>query len=254
VRRRGSAALLLFAGLIAGCTPTQDGPAPAVRPDLPPSPAAPVAVAPVGVARDAAMSPEPQLDPDEAKSWTEPDVVLALARDCRWMPPAEDASGDAPGRASPLSCTLEFEQSCVPDPCFDEDQRTCKPACLRGCNDCADACGSRCETCKRDCRDEACRRSCASTCGWCHATCLKDKDRCTSGTCGDAYATCRKRLLAEWKRSACPAVCPRVRACLDKCYKGPEPATCTERCQAQMGACPERYYSVCVMGGEPTAD
>jgi hypothetical protein len=150
----------------------------------------------------------------------------------------------------PLSCTLEFEQSCLPDPCFEEKQDECKPACVNACNECGMNCAATCNACKTACQDDACRRACATQCAECHDGCLRIEDRCSTGVCRQRFMECRKKIVAEWKRTTCPVVCERVRACVDKCgSQSKSPMACVDTCvKKYMKGCPQRFYGVCIGG------
>jgi hypothetical protein len=174
---------------------------------------------------------------------------VAPAPDCDWDPsPSEDRGPD------PLSCDLEFEQSCVPDPCFDEGERDCKPACKKTCTDCASSCKKSCGACKAACTDDACRSACAGHCGTCREACVQAKDQCTSGTCGQRYRACNKKMAEDWKKGGCAGVCPAVAQCVQACTPDPSGSmdACVGRCKTRMKGCPARFYGMCVMGATPT--
>src|SRR3990167_5785835 len=82
----------------------------------------------LGVA--ACRSAEAQSAPEPPASWTDPRVIAELAKNCAFDPddiPQEQRkqwTGEMyPGKRSPLSCALSFDQSCVYDPCYDEETR-----------------------------------------------------------------------------------------------------------------------------------
>ncbi len=196
----------------------------------------------------------PRLDDDAggATSWTDPSLVARLAEDCRWAPAWLDQSlGEGQSR-HPLSCTLEIVQSCFPDLCFEEDEDTCKPRCVTACGACNAGCATSCETCKSTCTDARCKQTCAERCGACRDDCLRAEDRCRTGTCGAAVAACNKKLKADWKKSTCAKVCPRVRECGHNCWGEKDPEPCVERCKARlMTGCPDQFYSYCMFDASP---
>ena len=214
----------------------------------------PAALAPVAVAPPASATPAPTptVTPDLslAKAWTDSWVVSALAKDCRYEPEAESED-----RPSPLSCKLEFEQSCVPDPCFEASAHACKPACAKACDGCGAKCVKGCESCKAACKDDTCTKACAEKCGACRQECLTTMDSCATGTCGKAYAACQKKVSAEWKQGGCAAACTRVVPCVDECFQLTAPgaaAKCNARCEKLMGTCPSKFFTNCAMGAHPS--
>lgn len=239
------AGLLLLSA--SACTGAQSGPG--AHPEAPPvaSALAKPAAAPPTARADVAAADAG--DPEDAKAWTDPAVAERLAADCRWRP---TRGADKPYRESPLACGLDFEQSCVADPCFDDDQERCKPACVKTCQACGDGCASTCESCKAGCADDACRRACAARCGECHAACLREEDRCKTGTCGQAFAACHARLGAEWRRGGCTAECERVYDCAAACEDKNPLGPCATACATKhMRRCPKRFATWCVAGAAP---
>lgn len=238
--------------LPVACTRTRE--APKVRADTPVAvavadaapPTAPSVAPAAAVRQDAAPASVPTLL--DAKAWTDDVAISALAKDCR-----AEVKPEHDYESHPLSCQLEFEQSCIPDVCFDEDQRDCKPKCKKGCDDCSGACATKCEACKAPCADEACREACATKCGECRQACLTAKDECTSGTCGKAFRVCRARVTAEWNKGGCTKACKRVEPCAQKCFEeGGE--NCQDKCKKLMGTCPTKFFANCVMGGDPSLE
>jgi hypothetical protein len=215
----------------------------------------------------ASAAPEPHVDasvaspatpaiasaptPPPETSWTDGAVVAELAKDCAYQPPDHDEMNP-----SELSCKSGlFGQSCVADPCFDEDQQDCKPSCEKACNGCAGQCITACKACKKPCKDDDCKRTCAVTCGQCRQACLTAKDRCSTGTCGQAYSACSKRLQAEWKNSGCRSGCAAYYTCFEDCTRSEHDSTpCIDRCRKPLlRVCPAPLARMCVLnGGGPT--
>jgi hypothetical protein len=180
-------------------------------------------------------------------AWTDPDVVVELATSCRFAPPKATTVGEI----SPLSCEAGmFDQSCVYDPCFNDNQDKCKPKCKSACDACATHCTSACETCKKPCKDDDCKMACATTCGACRQECLKEKDHCISGTCAAQYERCHTDWRARYFKSACPAACPKFRTCFDACTStGDYDAACVDKCRAKARpACPGDLLILCENG------
>jgi hypothetical protein len=238
---------------LAACTPIATSTAPSDPPARAParSDPAPRPTPPSSSTPASTPSLAPSEGPRGASAWTDAVITDRLTKDCAWEPPVT-SSADEP---SPLACSLELEQSCLPDPCFDDDQQTCKPACKKACGDCAATCTKDCQSCKHLCADEGCRHACAATCGSCRQACLSVKDRCASGTCGQAYSACRKKLTEDWKRSTCKVVCPRVSQCAIACRTDDNVEKCTAGCRKRlMAGCPERFLGMCLVGADPTID
>jgi hypothetical protein len=60
-------------------------------------------------------------------------------------------------------------------------------------------------------------------------------------------------LEADWRRGGCTKICPAVSACAQKCWEGENGKVCAEGCKKKfMGACPERFFGMCMFGGDPT--
>jgi hypothetical protein len=208
------------------------------------------APAPPPPASASSSTPPPPSAPDP--SWTDESVLAELTRDCAYQPPDHDAANP-----SELSCKSGlFGQSCVADPCFDEDQKDCKPGCEKACNGCARECTKTCQACKRPCKDVDCERACAVTCGRCRQACLSAKDRCSTGTCGQAYSACSKRIQAQWKHSGCEKACPAYNACFEECNRSSsDTAPCYERCRKPLlRACPAPLAGMCMFNGGGPAD
>ena len=113
--------------LLAACT--RKGPEPP-RADLP-APSAALSAAPaVARLRD--------VDAGPIAAWTDERAIDGLANSCAFDP----ADAGAPPRAgpwrhaSPLDCRQPFEQACVADPCFHEDEESCKSTCQSTCVSC----------------------------------------------------------------------------------------------------------------------
>jgi hypothetical protein len=228
-------ALTLFA-----CTRTHDAKPIAAEKGTPSPPPTYDAAPDVLVPADTAP-PGPKM-----AAWTDPDVIAQLTASCQFAPPRPENELEE----SPLSCgAWEFEQSCLYDPCFDEEQQKCKPNCKRSCETCAAKCTGACEACKKPCQDDSCKRACATTCGACRQECLTEKDRCVTGTCAEGYTTCKERWEKRYEKSKCPAACPQFKACLDKCP--PEPHwDCAEKCRERVrAACPRDLMTLCEAGG-----
>jgi hypothetical protein len=227
---------------VAGCTkatPIREG----AKPDPGPAVAPAVAIpAPPAEAAAPATTTE--------AAWTDPAVVANLERDCKWEP----AKANEGPPESPLACALEFEQSCAPDPCFDADQNTCKPACLKACSTCSSGCTSKCESCKRACKDDACKHDCAASCATCRDSCIREHDRCKSGKCGQAYTACHAKMAERWNKGGCSAACDVLNECQNKCDEAPHtPGACTKKCLAKFEPkCPPPFGEMCLFGARPT--
>ncbi len=59
-------------------------------------------------------------------------------------------------------------------------------------------------------------------------------------------STCLKAEIAEWKKSQCESVCPKVSSCAEKCDSPYSP--CADACVKKlMGpSCPEKWRAVCL--------
>ena len=170
-------------------------------------------------------------------AWTDEAAVAGLARACGFTPPPP--TNPREGRAGPLSCALDFEQACVSDPCFHEDETTCKEQCVTTCDGCGASCVTSCESCKSSCKDDACRVKCAASCGRCRQECLTARDRCSTAQCAKVYDACRTKLVSTWLAKDCDAVCARTtKKCgfdSDCWEKSPAVAAC----RANVVLCPE---------------
>lgn len=167
-------------------------------------------------------SPAPQAPLPSA--WTDPRIIVELAKSCAFDPDLlkgdERAAWIEPqqmGDNSPLSCSASFEQSCTYDPCFVSEESHCKPRCSSSCRECGKGCAKSCESCKRQCKDDACRLGCATSCAKCHETCVRNRDRCTTGTCTQEYRQCRFKLKRDWAAMGCPKVCRDYLQCQERC-------------------------------------
>lgn len=179
-------------------------------------------------------------------SWTDPRVLRELTKSCAFdpddLPPAQrgrwigelDADDE-----SPLSCNVAMEQSCVYDPCFEEEEEACKPACTKTCQGCGKGCAARCEECKGGCKDDACRKACARGCGKCREACVRTRDRCATATCTAQYKVCRQKLRTSWRKNRCPQKCKTFQACEARCSKkkGPAETACSEACKQAVTGC-----------------
>jgi hypothetical protein len=252
----GALAVFAAVAVVMACTTSTAPPstAPVLTLSAPGSPApnasaafAKDAASSVASAASASRAPSPADVPGVA--WTDPSVVAALRDDCNWERPSQ-----SPENPDPLSCDLEFEQSCVPDPCFDEGDQTCRPACRSSCTGCAGTCKESCRACKTACTDESCKSACSSRCGACRQACVQAKDQCATGTCGQQYKACTKRLAAQWKRNGCLAECPAVSACVQRCFAdaGADFGGCSGQCaKTLMKRCPSEFQEMCMMGATP---
>jgi hypothetical protein len=224
------------------------------RPSDGPGANAPSAASPADT-RSAAASPA-ALSDDGARAWTDASVLAELARDCGWTP-HEDAAeqSEASSRTSPLSCKFLLEQSCVPDPCLDEQEEKCKPACTKTCGACGDKCVKGCTKCKAGCTDDACKLACAKQCGECRQACVAEADRCATGTCNAAREKCTKDRQALYvaHRAACNKACPIAGSCPGDCSAKSETQrdACWKQCERSFVAsgCPRTFYGYCVMAG-----
>ncbi len=222
VRARCRAPALAIAIFLLGSAPGCQ------RQGAPPGKGPPTAVAPpaqVPAPPAAAAAHEAPKDPKDAlaKSYNDPRIVDALARDCAWDPTQDperarlykvEGEGDA---VDPLLCELEFDQSCSYDPCYETEQEKCEPRCTAACTSCKTTCKSSCETCKKGCADAACQKTCAVSCAACQQACVQTRDRCATGACAEEYKTCRKNLKQGWKRNHCAKFCPSYMRCQMKC-------------------------------------
>lgn len=177
---------------------------------------------------------------ERPKSWTDPQVVRELEKSCafdpdkikdadekaRWLGPIEM------GESSPLSCQAAFDQSCVYDPCWTQQEDKCKPACTKACLSCGAACVAPCEACKQACTDGACKTRCAQQCAACHETCVRQNDRCSTGTCTEEYKRCGVDLKKSWKKNNCKQVCRTYTTCAERCGGDDYPdEKCQKRCK-----------------------
>ncbi len=213
---------------------------------VPPNPAPasatpPVPAAPVKEVTDGAPKP---------RAWTDPPIVAGFSRDCDYVPEGLDQPQN-PQDVSPLSCTLEFDQSCVYDPCFNKGE-DCKPMCVQTCGSCQKGCAGSCKSCKQKCKDDACIRACATGCGTCRQACLVTRDHCATGTCAQVARECRSTLRADWLKNGCPRICKAYGPCLSRCVHKNEKADdafamCQQRCaprlppSCDLGLCPGEF-------------
>jgi hypothetical protein len=190
-------------------------------------------------------------------AWTDPAPLAELTKSC---------AAQAPGivrpkgvdkdywEASPLSCAYGlYGQSCVVDPCFNEQKDVCHDKCERTCDGCAQGCTASCTTCKKACAqgDTACARTCAASCASCRQECLFAKDRCASGQCAKRYEECRKETQAKWVSSGCQKGCRDFYACVDRCPEGFDPSSaCGKACMAKnLTVCTPTFRTACLFNG-----
>lgn len=280
IRVPAAGLLACLLGLAASCGAAKEEPV-----SVPPVATATAAAAPSAAPRASTVDPA---DVNVA-SWTDDEVILALAMDCHWDPgdcvkaieaialqsvdnvefaPEGGAapSGDTrvlPAAAcqglQPLACASVPGQSCAPDECSQTDY-DCIPECDKSCGSCASKCVTGCESCKSTCKDEACRLTCATSCAECRQGCLKTLDNCASAHCSEVGETCFKERDDQWNASACPKVCPKVQTCVEKCPEVENDYTgslmyqteCAVKCLTKLGkGCPERFKNICL--GDPNA-
>jgi hypothetical protein len=167
----------------------------------------------------------PEKAADAPTSWTDPRVIAELIKNCEF-----EASRDrpewvgelGPGVTNPLMCLSGRDQSCTPDPCFDDaDDNGCRARCEKSCDGCTTTCATQCKSCKASCKDDACRLSCATQCGTCQQDCIRAVDRCSTGTCSTEYKACQVRFKDNWEKNGCDRIC-------DKFKK-----SCTKTCKSQ---------------------
>lgn len=228
-------------GVVAACASTE--------PSRPPEPA--LNVPPVASAPAPQSPPRPLLgDLPDAKAWTEPGVIDRLAADCRWQPSKLDQA-EVEDR-NPMSCKLVVAQSCVPDPCFDENESECKPACAKTCAGCASSCTSKCEACKAPCKDDACRRACAEQCGKCREACIAEVDHCDTAACSAKYDACSKKTDAALRAPKCRPLCVGAQKCIVACKNADPEDPCYQACAKKFAVgCPEKSFWYCVQAGGP---
>lgn len=221
-------------------------------------------------------------------AWTDDAVIQALARDCRWdpdgcirlmeknAPQSYDQIGflpegmkldpsdprELPPEACqtylPLACAAVPEQSCAGDECA-QSHYDCVPACDKTCSDCAGKCVTSCESCKSGCSDDACRLACARSCAGCRQACVQALDHCATAECNEQAKRCFEKRDALWAKTACPKVCPRVEACIEKCPKREDDygfefyrEACAKGCFKRLGTgCPASFETIC--SGHPNA-
>jgi hypothetical protein len=187
----------------------------------------------------------------EAKAWTDPSAIDALASDCNVAVPK--GTDDERTPTSPLTCALEWEQSCSHDPCFEKGQE-CHAACATTCDGCGTQCATTCGSCKATCAaggpGDACRRACATTTGACRQACLQSRDKCASVACTKAARVCEADERRKWKAGGCTGKCPAIDSCYMKCVDGKteDAEKCRGACQKRWPGCDMMY---CVMGSPP---
>lgn len=183
------------------------------------------------------------------KSWSDPRVIAALAKQCYWSRREENwIFVDQEGQTHPLVCTLGREQSCSPEPCDDDgrNESGCWWSCEQTCKGCSNRCGVQCQSCKARCRDDACRLECAKKCATCNEGCVRSMDRCGSGKCANEQMQCRQKWREAWLSKGCDKACAVITACEERCKEGkPElKAGCKKRCEDDMkgSRCADRLY------------
>lgn len=196
---------------------------------------------------------EPSEDPlGNAKAWTDKAAIDALTTDCRVAVSSGDALHER-ARTSPLTCALEWEQSCTHDPCYEKNQE-CHAACASSCDGCGTQCAATCGSCKSACAagadGDACRRACAVTTGSCRQACLQTRDKCATAACAKAQTACEVEERRKWKAAGCTGKCLAINSCFMKCVDGAEADAekCRGRCQKRWPGCDMMY---CVMGSPP---
>jgi hypothetical protein len=219
--------------------------APATSPVTPPATTAKTDKPP-GSEKDKAKAEDGEA-PEPPKSWSDPRVLAELVKSCAFEPdslPEADRQKwlgvqDEGNADSPLSCSASMEQSCVYDPCHDEQSSKCNPRCESKCRSCGKSCAARCETCKTPCQDDACRMACASKCASCRESCVRRRDRCATGTCTEEYKKCRVKLRDEWEANGCAEICKTIEdcksACEEKNQKAKRQKDCDKACPAPKG-------------------
>ena len=176
-------------------------------------------------------------------AWTDPPIVERLESDCAFDPgklseAQREEMFDTKWGFRALECGGDgFDQSCVYDPCFEGDGRTCKADCTKACGTCADACTGSCMACKANCQDDVCRKACATSCATCKQGCLTGEDTCRSGKCTAAYEACRDKLAKDWKANGCAATCTTFIPCRDACYETMEATGGTATQGFDLSAC-----------------
>lgn len=194
--------------------------------------------------------------PEEAEvGWTDLGVVDALAKDCSYAPRGvvrpKGVDRDFWGDGTALSCEWGlYGQSCVVDPCLDEQKDVCNPKCQKTCEGCAATCVSGCQTCKATCKgDPACVHACAKKCGACRQECLLAKDRCSSGACAKRNLECKREMMAKWIKSGCDKACKAYYVCAEACPDD-DPEKCRDGCRSKtLGPCTPAFRSACIFNG-----
>jgi hypothetical protein len=247
-------------------------PTSSTKPAFKPSPGPKAAPPSMPAPKSAAAAPTPRTSGDDQpsdswvapKTWSDPRVVDRLADDCRFdpdtLPNAEQEKWGVSGGDDPespaMTCTTPLEQSCVDDPCYEGPQGAiaCTQACTQDCRGCGKACALDCHTCKHTCKDRACRVACAQACAACHETCVRNRDRCSTGGCEPAYKGCWVAIAADWTKKGCAAVCKPFAACVDKCVKrAQQEPHCDDKCMPKdTRGCNLGYY--CERSGADTLD
>lgn len=205
---------------------------------VPPSaPASAAAPAPASAPAPAPATVAP-IDPADTEA-----LVARLALDCDFDPgsaalrPADEGVDTAPnGYVSAFDCEpVSFDQSCVPDPCFDPSV-ACSAKAGAVCSTCKTKCAPACSDCKTKCApgDAACATACARKTLACRTRCLEKRDK-GQERCSAEYTQCSARAERHWKRN-CAAPCDRFHKCSGTC-EDPLSAECVAKCKKMPEAC-----------------
>jgi hypothetical protein len=236
----------------ATSTAARTEPASSASASVPTLPVASSAAPRTPTSASAVASAKPAItDPEDAKAWTDDIVVKRLAKDCKWKPTRDLNDTEYEQYVSPLACTISAVQSCAPDPCWNTLTMECQPACKKTCTTCGDGCATKCEACKRPCKDDECRLACAGECAKCNEACVKEADRCRTGKCATAMRACHTKLADEFDRAGCESECGKVQECATDCAQKPDGNlfACGEQCaKKHMKRCPLKFDTNCTMG------
>jgi hypothetical protein len=173
-------------------------------------------------------------------------LLARLALDCDFDPgsaalrPADEEVDTAPnGYVSALDCEpVSFDQSCVPDPCFDPSI-ACRAKAGAVCSTCKAKCTPTCSDCKAKCAtgDAACVTACARKTLTCRTQCLAAREK-GHDRCGKEYTACSARDERRWKRN-CSAACDKFRKCSSVC-EDPWSPECGAKCPKMPNGCWDR--------------
>jgi hypothetical protein len=188
----------------------------------------------------------------EPKSWTDPRVIAALAKDCKFAPQIANTRemGESPNL---FACSFGYQQSCAPDACGGRIEQ-CHTECGNSCGSCGEACSTSCAACKAPCTDDACRAACATSCANCKQECVRTMDNCASGKCVSVGKVCNDHIREACKRPECKAEAKQAGACTRPCASvrlsseqahtcyhdcgmknDPANQTCQDKCDAEIG-------------------